>query len=178
MPRHVALLRAINVGGHIVKMDALRAHCEGCGLTNVETFIASGNVIFDSRAAAPALEAKLEKQLRGKLGYDVATFIRSVPELQAVVRTAESKRQDARNIYVGFMRAPVAPAAQKAVQALAGSGERFAFDGREIYWLTGSNMLDSKFSYAVLEKLTKSPATFRNITTVTKLAAKYSQEVR
>jgi uncharacterized protein (DUF1697 family) len=174
MARHVAFLRAINVGGHIVKMDALRAHCESCGLSNVETFIASGNVIFDSRAGAAALEAKIAKQLRARLGYEVETFIRSVPELQAVVKTADSRRNGARNIYVGFMRAPAAAAVQKAVQALAVKGERFVFDGREIYWLTGTNMLDSKFSYATLEKLTKAPATFRNITTVTKLAEKYA----
>ena len=53
MARHVALLRAINVGGRIVKMDALRAACEQIGLTKVETFIASGNVIFESPSADP-----------------------------------------------------------------------------------------------------------------------------
>lgn len=174
MARHVALLRAINVGGHIVKMDALRAHCEGCGLSAVETFIASGNVIFESRASAAALETKIERQLRAKLGYDVATFVRSVPALQAVVEAAESERGGARNVYVGFMRASVAADVRKAIQALAVKGERFVFDGREIYWMTATNMLDSKFTYAFLEKQTKAPATFRNITTVTKLAAKYS----
>ena len=172
MARHVAFLRAINVGGRIVKMDALRAHCEACGLSNVETFIASGNVIFDSRAGAPALEAKIEQQLASKLGYAVATFIRRVPELQAVVKKAESKRQGAQNIYVGFMKAPAPAAAQAAIHAMAATGERFVFDGREIFWLTPGNMLDSKFSYAALERVTKGPATFRNITTVTKLAEK------
>ena len=176
MPRHVALLRAINVGGRIVKMDALRAHCEGCGLTNVETFIASGNVIFESRAAAASLETKIEKQLRARLGYEVATFVRGVAELQAVAARAESKRQGAKNIYVGFLKAPVSAEARKAVQAMAVDGERFVFEGREIYWFTAGNMLDSKFSYAALEKLAKAPATFRNITTVTKLAEKYRQE--
>ncbi len=48
MPKYVALLRAINVGGHTVKMDHLRRLFEALGFTNVETFIASGNVIFDS----------------------------------------------------------------------------------------------------------------------------------
>ena len=176
MPRHVALLRAINVGGRIVRMDALRAHCEGCGLTNVETFIASGNVIFESRAAAASLETKIEKQLRARLGYEVATFVRGVAELQAVAARAASKRQSAKNVYVGFRKAPVSAEARKAVQAMAVAGERFVFEGREIYWFTAGNMLDSKFSYAALEKLTKAPATFRNITTVTKLAEKYRQE--
>ena len=176
MPKHVAFLRAINVGGHIVKMDALRRHCEGCGLSQVETFIASGNVIFDSRASAASLETKLEKRLQAELGYEVATFVRSVPELQSVVKAAASERNGMRHVYVGFMKAPASADAQKAVHALAGSDERFAFSGREIYWMTDGNMLESKFTYKALERITKSPATFRNITTVTKLAAKYGAE--
>ena len=64
MPRYVAFLRAVNVGGRIVKMDALRGHFAAAGFANVETFIASGNVIFDTRAkAGPALEAKIEAAL-------------------------------------------------------------------------------------------------------------------
>ena len=174
MARHIAFLRAINVGGHIVKMDALRGHCEACGLTSVETFIASGNVIFDSRASAAALEARLEKQLHAKLGYDVATFVRGVPELQAVVKTAASKRAGAANVYVGFLKAAPSSEAQKRVLALAGAGERFAFTGREMYWFTDRGVSDSKFTYAAFERIAKSPATFRNITTVTKLADKYA----
>jgi uncharacterized protein (DUF1697 family) len=48
MPRYIALLRAINVGGHLVKMDALRRHFEELGFDPVETFIASGNVMFEA----------------------------------------------------------------------------------------------------------------------------------
>ena len=174
MARHIAFLRAINVGGHIVKMDALRGHCEACGLTNVETFIASGNVIFDSRASAAALEAKIEKQLQAQLGYEVATFVRSVPELQAVVKAVASKRAGAANAYVGFLKTVPTGDTRKKVLALAAPGERFAFAGREIYWFTDAGVSDSKFTYAAFERMAKSPATFRNITTVTKLAGKYA----
>jgi uncharacterized protein (DUF1697 family) len=62
MPRYVAFLRAINVGGHIVKMDYLRSLFEELGFTNVETFIASGNVVFDSSYKNPA---SLEKKIEG-----------------------------------------------------------------------------------------------------------------
>lgn len=176
MPKQVAFLRAINVGGRIVKMDALRAHCEACGLANVETFIASGNVIFDSRAGAAALEKTIETALRGKLGYEVATFVRSVPELQALVKAADAARAGAMHAYVGFMKATAAAEARKQVAAMAGTGERFVFKGREVFWFTDGGVSDSKFTYAVLERLTKSPATFRNITTVTKIAARYASE--
>jgi len=50
MPRYVAFLRAINVGGHVVTMAQLKRAFEAVPLASVETFIASGNVIFESRS--------------------------------------------------------------------------------------------------------------------------------
>ena len=64
MPKLIAFLRAINVGGHNVKMDALRELFIELGCTNVETFIASGNVIFDSKAKnIKTLENKIAEHL-------------------------------------------------------------------------------------------------------------------
>ena len=61
MARYVAFLRAVNVGGRIVKMDELRGLFTEVGLSEVETFIASGNVIFSTNAKAmPALEQTIE----------------------------------------------------------------------------------------------------------------------
>lgn len=170
MAKHVAFLRAINVGGRVVKMDALRAHCEACGLSNVETFIASGNVIFDSRAAAATLETTIERALKQALGYEVATFIRSPAELGAIVATAAKQRGKAKRVYVGFLKAAPPADAQQKVRALRTPGERLLFTGREVYWFTDGGVSESKFSYRILEKITGSSATFRNITTVTKLA--------
>src|SRR5258705_5699697 len=85
MPKYVAFLRAINVGGHIVKMDQLRKLFEVVPLENVETFIASGNVIFDSKSKnVAALENKIAKHLHDSLGYPVATFIRSLDEIARI----------------------------------------------------------------------------------------------
>ena len=76
MPKFVAFLRAINVGGHLVKMDQLRSLLEELGFVNVETFIASGNVIFESRAGATApLERKIERVLRDGLGGRAAVRV-------------------------------------------------------------------------------------------------------
>ena len=85
MPKYIAFLRAINVGGHTVKMDQLREVFEQCGFKNVETFIASGNVIFDSTSKNPkALEKKIEAALLKAFGYEVHTFLRTPGELTAV----------------------------------------------------------------------------------------------
>ena len=86
MPKYVAFLRAINVGGHTVKMDYLRSLFEGIGFASVETFIASGNVIFDSKAKnTKTLEQKIERHLLAELGYAVTTFIRATSELTEIV---------------------------------------------------------------------------------------------
>src|SRR5450631_163899 len=85
MPCCVAFLRAVNVGGRTVKMDALRAAFEGLALTRIETFIASGNVIFDSRARdLAALERKIEAQLLASFGFEIDAFVRRLDEVAAV----------------------------------------------------------------------------------------------
>ena len=93
MPRYIAFLRAINVGGHTVKMDALRELFEALGFEQVETFIASGNVIFETTETdTAALERRIETHLQAALGYAVATFLRSDAEVAAQLRRAWPKQ--------------------------------------------------------------------------------------
>ena len=78
MTRYFAFLRAINVGGRFVKMDKLRQQFELIGLSNVQTYIQSGNAIFDTADTNIAeLERKIEEQLQAELGYHVPTLIRT-----------------------------------------------------------------------------------------------------
>ncbi len=85
---HVALLRAINVGGHTVTMEKLRGHFTELGLGGVRSYIQTGNVFFEAPESDRAkLTAKIEKHLRQKLGYEVATFLRTVPELEEVAKS-------------------------------------------------------------------------------------------
>src|SRR5918998_1278600 len=96
MPRYIAFLRAVNVGGHnTVKMDFLRQLFESHGFSNVETFIASGNVVFEAKSKnARALGREIENRLREALGYEVATFIRTDAELAAVARYKPFSQSD------------------------------------------------------------------------------------
>src|SRR6267142_2212313 len=106
MPKYVAFLRAINVGGHVVKMDQLRSSFTELGFANVETFIASGNVIFDSKSKnTQALERKIEKHLQAVLGYAVATFVRSIAEVGEIADYKPFAGRDIENdgFYIGFL---------------------------------------------------------------------------
>ncbi len=169
----IAFLRAINVGGHIVKMEALRGHFENLGLRNVRTFIASGNVIFDSTARAPALEARIEKHLLSVLGYEVETFIRSVDEVTQAVADVEARLRaeiaGGAHIYVGFLRNLPSEAQQKQVKALSNEVDVFSFGRREIYWLCHLGMSQTTVTGPKLAKALGAPTTARSITSLRKL---------
>jgi uncharacterized protein (DUF1697 family) len=83
--RYVALLRGINVGGHTVKMERLRAIFTALGCEGVRTYIQSGNVFFDAAADHATLAAHIERRLGEALGYEVPTFLRTVPEMTNIV---------------------------------------------------------------------------------------------
>ena len=178
MPRYVALLRAINVGGRRVKMDHLRELFGALGFTNVETFIASGNVIFDSETEdTQTLERKIQDHLRGSLGYEVATFVRTVSELGNIsrYRPFDSSDSDAEgtSLYIAFLLTLPSAEAQEKLMAFRNEVDDFRVHGREVYWLCRKKISESAFSGALLEKVLGMPATMRNATTIEKLVAKY-----
>jgi uncharacterized protein (DUF1697 family) len=179
MPRHVAFLRAINVGGRVVKMDHLRRLFESVPLGNVETFIASGNVIFDAKGAGgAALEKKIERHLERALGYPVATFVRSAADVAAVAahKPFAPAEYDAplHAVYIGILRAEPSAAARKQVLALQDDLNALHLQGRELYWLCRRKMMESIVTMGKLEKTLGVPATFRNANTLRRLAVRYA----
>jgi len=177
MSRYIAFLRAINVGGHNVKMEVLHQFFEALGFSEVETFIASGNVVFETAAKnTRALEKKIEQQLREALGYEVATFIRTDAELAAIAKyqpfpPAQIAAATAFNI--AFLPDALDAASQKKLLALKTDIDDFHVHGREVYWLCRKKQSESTFSNAVLEKTIGRASTIRGVNTIQKMAAKY-----
>jgi uncharacterized protein (DUF1697 family) len=179
MTKYVAFLRAINVGGHTVKMDYLRSLFESLGFSNVETFIASGNVIFDSTSKSTrALEKKIESCLAKALGYEVLTFVRSGSELAAIADykafSETDLTADGHTVYIGFMGSEPSEIVRENLRLLTTKVDDFVVNGREVYWLCRTRFSESQISGALLAKTLGMPTTLRNTTTVKKLAAKYS----
>ena len=108
MPRYVAFLRGINLGKRRLSMSRLKALFEEIGFDDVETFIASGNVLFSSKARdAGRLDRAIAKHLESALGYDVDTFLRTAAEVVTVGKF-DAFDGDVRNtgtVNVGFSRA-------------------------------------------------------------------------
>ena len=177
MPRYVALLRAINVGGHVVKMDHLRALFEELGHSEVTTFIASGNVLFSAPGkSGPALERAIEKHLRSSLGYEVATFVRTHAEVQQAASyepfAAAIMAKPYHGLYVSFLRDAPSAAVRRAVEALRTPTDELHVHERELYWLSRLPFGDSKLGGPQLEKILGMPATMRSVTSLRKLAAR------
>lgn len=174
MQKYIAFLRAINVGGHVVKMDQLRGIFEKQKFSSVETFIASGNVIFAAKEQdAQALEQRIEKALQKALGYRVATFLRTTEALAEIAAHRVFAGEESGTLYIGFLSREPGAEAQRKLQSFASAVNAFHVEGREVYWLCRAKMLESEFSGALLEKTLGLEATLRNVNTVRKLAAKY-----
>lgn len=176
MTRYVALLRAINVGGHTVKMATLVARFEALGLERVATLAASGNVLFSSRSKSPEeVAAAIEHDLERELGYAVSTMLRSAAEIAAAAAAepfpaAEVAVAVARN--VGFLRAAPRPDLVEALAPIASSADSFRVVGRDLHWLSRVLLGESKLPFAKLERIAGSPVTWRKREVVAKLAAK------
>jgi uncharacterized protein (DUF1697 family) len=178
MPRRVAFLRAINVGGHTIRMSDLRTSFEKLGFEWVETYIASGNVLFESTEKDDEkLERIIERALEAEYGYPIETFVRSLSELAAITERDPFERKDhardGRSVYVAFLGRRPTPEAVRRLVALATDDDTFAVVGREAYWLRRGGIGTSRFSAGFLEKTLGMPATLRGLPTIVKLLTKY-----
>jgi uncharacterized protein (DUF1697 family) len=163
MTRYIALLRAVNVGGAgKLPMADLRTLCLESGFGRVETYIASGNVVFESRAAAAKVKAELEARLLDYAGKPVGVVVRTAPEMLAVLNGNPFPDGEPDRTYtIFFDRRP----ARDALDHVAGlSDEKLCLGDREIYILYPSGMGRSKLKIPAAKT-----GTARNMNTVAKL---------
>ena len=86
MTIYFALLRGINVSGHnMIKMTELKRMFEEMGFTRVQTYINSGNVMFESEEGAELLEARIETEISRVFGINISVMVRSDKEWKAIM---------------------------------------------------------------------------------------------
>jgi uncharacterized protein (DUF1697 family) len=168
----IAFLRGINLGGHNVKKDQLIKILESVGCSDVTTFIASGNVVFD--AATKPTEQAVEEAFAAAMGYAAPTFIRTTTQLRKIV---ERRPFDGRGpetggtLHIGFLKKK-APA--NALASLADDINEFHVDGTTIYWHTHTpRMSDSGVTPKQMEKAIGQDSTFRSIKTINNILEKW-----
>lgn len=172
----IALLRAVNVGGHgTVPMAQLRTELARQGFVEVRTLIQSGNLVFRSPGTpGPELEARLEHAIDRKFGVRTDAFVRTSAEWTEIVRRnpfpKEAATDPARLMLVCLKEAPV-PAALSALRDAIRGREVVERVGRHLYAVYPDGMGSSKFTMTVVESRLGTRATARNWNTVSKLAA-------
>jgi uncharacterized protein (DUF1697 family) len=174
MKKYIAFLRAINVGGtKIIKMEDLKKHFESSGCINVQTYINSGNVIFEAKESA-ILEEKIEKQLEKALGYKVETFLRTMDEVAEIVSKPAFEPQGDETLHVVFLRnrQSVDKKSEQNLLSLRSEADDFVIKGSEVYNLRRDRDA-SIFSNNFIEKTLKVEGTTRNINTLRKVVEKY-----
>jgi uncharacterized protein (DUF1697 family) len=165
MTAFVALLRAVNVGGTgKLPMSELTAMCEAAGHKGVKTYIASGNVVFESAKSEATVKADLEKRLADYAGKPVGVVVRTGAEM-AAVRDANPFPDGPGNRTVAIFLddSPPSDALEKATGR---KDEQMALGRREIYVLYDEGMGTSKLRIPAAKT-----GTARNMNTVAKLAA-------
>jgi uncharacterized protein (DUF1697 family) len=168
--RYVAFLRAINTPGRNVKMDRIRTALTAVGYDEVETFIASGNVIFDAEEGdhTERIEAALEQQV----GFSIPVFLRTADEVIDVADLAPFGA-GVDGFEVSFLSAEPDPAAAaELVETITGT-DQLAVIGREVYWLLGGPRAESEHGEATTVKILGMPTTRRSIRTVRRIADTY-----
>ncbi len=173
-----AFLRGMNVGGHRITNDDLRAEFEALGFESVSTFRASGNVIFESKAKSESkLRAEIEKGLEKGLGYAVPTFIRTAAELAQIAAAepfeAKAVRESKGKLQVSLLTKSPSKVAREKVLALATDRDLLAFGKRELFWLPSGGTLDSELDQKAIEKQVGQPTT-RTMGTMQQLAGKFT----
>ena len=172
MSRYVALIRGINVtGNNIIKMERLRALFEGCGCTNVRTYIQSGNVIFDSKKAPSRCVTMVEELLAAELGRPIAAHLRTAAELGAIIAAnpfAKEKGVEPARLAVSFLNGPPAKERLAALKALDSGRDRFVARGNEIYVYCPDGFGRSKLASG-MDRVLGVRSTSRNWNTVTTL---------
>jgi uncharacterized protein (DUF1697 family) len=164
MTSFVALLRAVNVGGTgKLPMADLRSLCTKAGFTKVQTYIASGNVIFTCRKSEKQIKAVLEASLEGCAGKKVGVFVRTAAEMAEVAANNPFADAPSNRIMAFFLDAP--PPRDTLDHVTGRKDERIALGMREIYVHYGEGMGTSKLKIPAAKF-----GTARNMNTVAKLA--------
>jgi len=164
MTTYIALLRAVNVGGAFkLPMADLKAICIDAGFTRVETYIASGNVVFIGKAAPAKVKAELERRLRQTAGKAIGVMVRTASEIQAVLQANPFPKAAPNYTYTIFL--DEVPPRDALEHATGLNGEEMRLGTREIYVHYAAGMGRSKLKIPAAKS-----GTARNMNTVARLA--------
>lgn len=174
---YIALLRGVNVGGHNkIKMAELRRELAAIGLTQVQTYIQSGNILFTSDDSSSNIRQQVKDCIHHKFGVDAAVVLRTAEEWAQILQDCPYRDQPlavGETIYVALFSEPPSSAALEQWEGVAPDKDECVVHGREVYLLLRQSIVDSKRAQG-LQKLCREVTT-RNWNTMQKLGAMASE---
>ncbi len=176
----IALLRGINVGGkNKIKMADLQRMFESIGLIRVETYIQSGNVIFESNKDEDTLRKKIEYGLETNFGFSTFVVLRTAAELERLIQAcpfsevevaeAELSNSEGESLYVSMLIKAPSQEKTELLNTYKSENDEYRIENRDIYLLLRHSIRNSKLANH-LQKLDV-PQTVRNWKTIKKLHA-------
>ena len=171
MARYAAFLRGVNVGGVNLKMAEVAKALEDAGFSNVQTILASGNVLLESRAGVAAVRKKAEAALRDAFGYDAWVLAYDVRAIAQISKDFPFQREvEGHHSYVTFVTDEKVLDELAALAEDAGPDEKIKRGKGVIYWqVPRTGTLDTTIGKTMGKKRYKSSTTTRNLRTVDKV---------
>ena len=171
MTRFAAFLRGVNVGGVNLKMADVAAAFSDAGLSEVRTILASGNVVFESRAEADAVRTTAETALRDRFGYDAWVLVYDLDTVRSIVDGYPFEPEvEGYQSYVTFVADPAVLDELTALRTDATADEKIAPGAGVVYWqVPKHSTLDSTIGKTMGKKRYKSSTTTRNLRTLAKV---------
>ena len=166
MTAYVAMLRGVNVAGHRIKMEQLHGLCDRLGFQKVETYVQSGNIVFQAKTENPTLISKrISESILASFGFETPVILRTSKEMENVVANnpfLKEKDVDSSKLHVTFLTDVAQEGSLKTVEKLATSQDRFHPTSREIYLYCPEGYGRTKLSNNAIEKALSVTATTRN----------------
>ncbi|QYA24110.1 DUF1697 domain-containing protein [Gramella sp. MT6] len=171
MNKKIAILRGINVGGkRKILMNDLKALSDELGLEDAQTYIQSGNLIFNSNKENSELEDMLEKSISERFGFEVPVIVRDSKELEtSVSKNPFFKDPDISELHLTFLKESPSKENLEKIQSYKCEPDKFKLEGNNVFILCKGKYHQTKLSNNFFEKKLKVGATTRNWITVLKL---------
>lgn len=171
MNPYISMLRGINVGGQKkVRMAELKSLYESLGFTNVETYVQSGNVVFDSEEQdANKMADAIEKQIENTFGFAIPVQVRSADDFQRVIESHPFRDEEPVRVLVTFLKESPNPLKLEKLSHYEDKVDQYAIGEQEIFLFCPGGYGNTKLSNTFFEKMLEVTATTRNWRTVNKL---------
>ncbi|SHG23953.1 Uncharacterized conserved protein, DUF1697 family [Jatrophihabitans endophyticus] len=172
MTRYVALLRAVNVGRRRVAMATCRGVLADLGYDDVESYVNSGNLMFDASGGSAALEKKIRAALEAEYDFELTTFVRTAAQIRTLVEAKPFGTVEPPNThFVLFPLTKMTAAETKAVEDMSNDHDELLIRGRDVHWLIHAKSTETTLGPKEWrDALPDNTTTARNMTMLTKLA--------